>query len=361
MPGNLIAQQNQIRGYTDEALSQEMSTPSGVVPPFLVLNELNRRKTVRDAYEGQAGKGSRTTVVEDLAQPADPATLFADPAAAPMAPAGVPGYAEGGIVSALRRMEQPANSPTFDRLMSRYEGLLDAIPKQRDDARSFALIQAGLGMMAAESPNFFTNIGTGAAPALEGYRESLASIDSGEMDILRGQLGLEQYMSDQDLARMDRDFRERQEANRVAEAMNKDERTAAQRNFEQWSTMEPGPARDAFARSADMDESSNYGRDPYLKDVQKRFADEYATVEKAIKSDVGNELVMRIQGAETEEERVAAEAELEAVIWREATERFHRLYPGDEGLIPQYSPGTSPPGGVATPTGSLNDPLDLGL
>lgn len=351
MPGNLIQQQNELRGYTDEALQREASTPTGVVPPFLVLTELNRRQTVRQSYEAQRNKGGgRTTVAQDLTRPetaAAAAAMFQQPAPQPM-----PKFAMGGLAMAARNMDRMS---AVDRLTDRYTAMLDDLPRQRDEARAFALINAGLGIMSGTSPNALENIGKGALPALENYQNSLASIDAGEMDILRGQLGIEQYLSDRDLAEMDRSFRERQEANRVAEAeANRYAPTADMRNVEAYMNATP-EERAAWDATGGANVDSDFGE---IKQIQTTFAGIFNDSEKRLREERNYDLI-----GGTPEERAAAEASIKQAAYQDAIERFNALYPQWRDRAQMYVDptafGGATPGAVDTSQGL--DPLGLGL
>lgn len=66
-----------------------------------------------------------------------------------------------------------ADKPARERISKR-EADLDS---QRRQARSFAIIRAGLAMMSGESPHALVNIGRGAAAGLEDYAGRTAKID----------------------------------------------------------------------------------------------------------------------------------------------------------------------------------------
>jgi len=60
---NILEQEDIIKGLPDAALQQEMSAPSGQVPQFLVLSEIQRRTDMRDRFE--ASEPQPTTTVRD--------------------------------------------------------------------------------------------------------------------------------------------------------------------------------------------------------------------------------------------------------------------------------------------------------
>jgi hypothetical protein len=54
---NIIDLQERLKDLPENALMQEMQTPTGTAPQFLVLSELKRRKRMRDEYQRQEGAG----------------------------------------------------------------------------------------------------------------------------------------------------------------------------------------------------------------------------------------------------------------------------------------------------------------
>lgn len=120
---NLIELENLVKGAPDEYLVKEVQQPTGKVPPFLALSEIQRRKDMRDRYLAQKNEGPKPTIAEQLtggigsiggAQPPQGAPIPTPSAtgipsvgappvasgAAPMpTPQGMPqGFAAGGIV-----------------------------------------------------------------------------------------------------------------------------------------------------------------------------------------------------------------------------------------------------------------------
>jgi len=67
---NIIKIQNQLKGVPDDTLVGYVQNPSGQVPTYLALSELQRRKEMRNSY--QANKPEDKTVAEDLVQEAQP-------------------------------------------------------------------------------------------------------------------------------------------------------------------------------------------------------------------------------------------------------------------------------------------------
>ena len=67
---NIIKIQDQLKNAPDDALVGYVQNPTGHVPTYLALSELQRRKEMRNSY--QANKPEEKTVAEDLVQEAQP-------------------------------------------------------------------------------------------------------------------------------------------------------------------------------------------------------------------------------------------------------------------------------------------------
>jgi hypothetical protein len=64
---NILKLQDQLKGLPDTALVQYAQNPDGNVPQYLILGELQRRKTMRDEYQQSQAQAPQKTVAEDLA------------------------------------------------------------------------------------------------------------------------------------------------------------------------------------------------------------------------------------------------------------------------------------------------------
>ena len=78
---NIIKIQDQLKGVPDQALVGYVQNPSGQLPTYLALAELQRRKDMRAKY--QANKPEDKTVAEDLVEEAQPGVMGL-PAGQPM-------------------------------------------------------------------------------------------------------------------------------------------------------------------------------------------------------------------------------------------------------------------------------------
>ena len=78
---NIIKIQDQLKSIPDQTLVGYVQNPTGQVPTYLALSELQRRKEMRSSY--QANKPEEKTVAEDLVQETEPG-IGALPAGQPM-------------------------------------------------------------------------------------------------------------------------------------------------------------------------------------------------------------------------------------------------------------------------------------
>ena len=85
---NILEQEDIIKGMPDASLQQEMSVPSGQVPQFLVLSEIQRRTDMRDRFE--ASEPQPTTTVRDQIMAEGLGASVPQPNMPPMAPPNMP-------------------------------------------------------------------------------------------------------------------------------------------------------------------------------------------------------------------------------------------------------------------------------
>lgn len=67
---NILKLQDQLKGLPDDALVTYVQNPTGEVPTYLALGELERRKSMREQYQAEQTQAPQTTVAQDLTQPA---------------------------------------------------------------------------------------------------------------------------------------------------------------------------------------------------------------------------------------------------------------------------------------------------
>lgn len=93
--------QDALKGYPDDLLAREVSQPSGSVPSYLAISELQRRKDMRDRYAAQ--QAPQSTVAEDLTM-------------------GIMGVADQGGMPSAPMMAPPPQPPMQDPVMRMSRG-----------------------------------------------------------------------------------------------------------------------------------------------------------------------------------------------------------------------------------------------
>lgn len=171
---NLIELENLVKGVPDDYLTKEVQAPSGKIPPFLALSEIQRRKDMRQRYEAQKGAVDKPTIAQQLTggigamqqqgapAPAMPGGAGAPPVAAGAAPMPTPpgqpqgfaaggqvGYAEGGPVKP---------KPTYNR-----RGYLETY--WNPELQAIKRIPGSLEEMLANSQNAVLDMAAGKPSA----------------------------------------------------------------------------------------------------------------------------------------------------------------------------------------------------
>jgi hypothetical protein len=217
---NLIEQQNILRGLADDALKGEMG--GGSVPPYLVLAEVNRRKSARERYEAANAKyrANQPTVAEELMGQKMPSGIDAAMPRGGMPMGGMMqgggGMPTAGIDAAMPQPQQAfANGGIVGyknggpigyevggpvELMEAYNQRLSGMDEDRKMAQKMALMNIGAQIMAGRSRNTLSNVGTGLSAALPSYQQSMERLNTQEMQAMRDQIDLARQMEQDRLA-----------------------------------------------------------------------------------------------------------------------------------------------------------------
>jgi hypothetical protein len=116
---NILDIQDKLKGLSQDQLAQEMQSPSGQVPQFLVLGEMSRRQAMRQSMQ-QQNAGSQTVAQEllsgagvpsegmsDMAQSMAPQSSIAQNTGIGSLPQEAPPPETGGIAALAPQAEQP--------------------------------------------------------------------------------------------------------------------------------------------------------------------------------------------------------------------------------------------------------------
>ena len=212
---NIIKLQDQLKGLPDQTLAGYVQNPTGEVPTYLALSELQRRKTMREKYQQE--QTPQTTVAEDLAAPPPPmeqGIAMVAPQQMPVEEQGVASlptgnmydeqnFATGGIVAFAKGgtpdeygIEMPVVPAWDDLKMEQFNAMQqygvdpeyyakqakklleerESLKGEKSDAGWMALTRAGLGMAAGTSPFALKNISEGAIQGITQYGADVKDI-----------------------------------------------------------------------------------------------------------------------------------------------------------------------------------------
>lgn len=201
---NLIELENLVKGAPDDYLVKEVQQPTGKVPPFLALSEIQRRKDMRDRYMAQKNEGAKPTIAEQLVGgigsmggaeapegapiPTPSATGIPSTGAPPVAagaapmptPQGMPqGFAAGGIVGYAKGGETAPAKDYMEGYWEKYfPGLLQGAERAKMAVAKVPLtLTAAPGLMAAKDMMNFIPAGQ------EGYRPLYLSDEHAALDV----------------------------------------------------------------------------------------------------------------------------------------------------------------------------------
>ena len=145
---NIIQQQDRLKSLPEEALIEYVANPTGEVPTFLALGELERRKVMKNKYAAQ--QAERPPVAEQIVEESMTA----------MMPQGITQGLPQGMPQGMPQPPMPQGMPQP--------------PMPREEIMSESIENMGI---AANNPQ---NIGTAmAAGGIVGYQEGGNVLDSG--------------------------------------------------------------------------------------------------------------------------------------------------------------------------------------
>lgn len=262
---NILELQDDLKNFDDAQLTDAVNDPSGPIPQYLVLTEMNRRKNIRDSAIMQEPQ-PQTTIAEELSTQMSPYGA-PPPVSAPEASAGFPalanasqvtgggvppGFANGGYVF-------DPNNP-FMGIADQLGDMRDRNAKARADASNVALMNIGFGIAASKSPYFGQAVGEGGMAGMSAYRQYQKDLAGQEMDFLRHNLALAQAQQSTNLAAQQRELDER----RLDIAERELTRLPANVRTMQWLSDQPKEVQDEYSRMF-----GTKGTKTTLKDLDK--------------------------------------------------------------------------------------------
>jgi hypothetical protein len=196
---NIIQIQDRLKGVPDDALIGYVETPTGEVPSYLALSELQRRKDMRARYQAQAEPEPEKSISEQLIAESMPQGLGA------MMPTGIPEAPQEGVGAPP---PQPEMSP--DMMTQAGVGSLPA-PNIGQNYAGGGIVSFGLGGLTKILDNNVIGggvidraIGTGVGKTLEyGGKAALGTLKGMRKNPLAtgaGAYGLYNYFTDEEEA-----------------------------------------------------------------------------------------------------------------------------------------------------------------
>ena len=196
---NIIQIQDRLKGVPDDALVGYVETPTGEVPSYLALSELQRRKDMRARYQAQAEPEPEKSISEQLIAESMPQGLGA------MMPTGIPEAPQEGVGAPP---PQPEMSP--DMMTQAGVGSLPA-PNIGQNYAGGGIVSFGLGGLTKILDNNVIGggvidraIGTGLGKTFEyGLKGTLGTLKGARKNPLAtgaGAYGLYNYFTDEEEA-----------------------------------------------------------------------------------------------------------------------------------------------------------------
>ncbi len=106
---NILELENLVKGAPDDYLIKEVQAPSGKIPQFLALSEVQRRKDMRERFQAQQNGGQKPTIAEQITG-GGIGSLPGAPVQTPSA-TGVPSAGAPPVATGAAPMPSPASMP----------------------------------------------------------------------------------------------------------------------------------------------------------------------------------------------------------------------------------------------------------
>ena len=138
---NILQMQEILKSIPDQRLMQEMQEPTGRAPQYLVMTEIQRRKKVRDEYQGQTQE-QQTTVAEDIVGgPPPQQSSMAPPGMPPQMAQGMPPQMQPPMAAAQPPMNMEGGGALYMQKGSKASQYFGAV----DLNRLVSLVEAEAG------------------------------------------------------------------------------------------------------------------------------------------------------------------------------------------------------------------------
>ena len=143
---NILEQEDLIKGLPDQALMQEAQRPSGELPQFLVVSEIQRRSDMRKRYKAEQEQMPQATVKEQVVQEGIMGAMPPQMAMVPQMPQRMPQMPPQGIQQAMppQRMAGGGVVRLFGGGGTGPEAIIRNVLAQNPNATMVDFLEAGI-------------------------------------------------------------------------------------------------------------------------------------------------------------------------------------------------------------------------
>jgi len=143
---NILEQEDIVKGLPDQALMQEAQMPSGQVPQYLVVSEIQRRSDMRKRYKAEQEQMPQATVKEQVMQEGIMGAMPPQMAMAPQMAQRMPNMPPQGIQQAMppEMMSGGGVARMFTGGEAGPRAIIENVLAQNPDATMVDFLQAGL-------------------------------------------------------------------------------------------------------------------------------------------------------------------------------------------------------------------------
>lgn len=197
---NIIQQQDRLKSLPEEVLIEYIANPTGEVPTFLALGEIERRKVMRNKYAAQ--QAEQPPISEQIVQESMAARMPQAMPQPPMAPSGDAGitalpapnvgqnYARGGVVlnnPQYQNVLTPAQRRQVIRNLNNYYAMPKQQPRVFDEVSGEYVVtdyEASTEPTGRTKSNIFGAAGPFASSAYDNYVSGLRGLTGRPISLL---------------------------------------------------------------------------------------------------------------------------------------------------------------------------------
>ena len=142
-----------------------------------------------------ASSVAETLALYDRSMPAN----IVDPLAKQREEANAPAIQAAGRQVSLFEQEMQNRKPAFEERLKKLDEKEGRVKSMEDRNVNMSLLEAGLSMMAGDSPHAFVNIGKGAQVGVKSYTEGLAKVEAARDKMDEARARIEEFRRNEDM------------------------------------------------------------------------------------------------------------------------------------------------------------------